>query len=141
MAPRVNHPELPDAARLDAHLMAVAREAGHDARMRTAPNPWVGCAIARDGEVVGVGATQPPGGPHAEVEALRAAGGRARGATAYVTLEPCSHHGRTPPCVDALVDAGIVRVVLAVEDPDPQVAGAGIAALRDRGVVVDVGTG
>src|SRR5262245_18306238 len=130
-----------DAAMRDAELMNAALEAGRAARTRAAPNPWVGCVIVHDGEIVGAGATQPPGGPHAEVEALRAAAGRARGATAYVTLEPCGHHGRTPPCVDALVDAGVARVVVALEDPDPLVAGQGIAALRARGVEVDVGVG
>src|SRR5215471_8816820 len=119
--------------------MRSALDAGRAARPRTAPNPWVGCVIVRDGEVVGAGATQPPGGPHAEVEALRAAGERARGATAYVTLEPCAHHGRTPPCVDALVQAGVARVVVAVEDPDPHVAGRGVARLREHGVDVVVG--
>jgi diaminohydroxyphosphoribosylaminopyrimidine deaminase/5-amino-6-(5-phosphoribosylamino)uracil reductase len=95
----------------------------------------------RDGEVVGEGATQAPGGAHAEVEALRSAGERARGATVYATLEPCSHQGRTGPCVAALVDAGVARVVVALEDPDPQVAGRGIAQLREHGVTVDVGIG
>ncbi len=95
----------------------------------------------RDGEVVGEGATQPPGGAHAEIEALRAAGDRARGATVYTTLEPCSHQGRTGPCAVALAEAGVARVVVALEDPDPQVAGQGIAQLRDRGLTVDVGVG
>jgi diaminohydroxyphosphoribosylaminopyrimidine deaminase/5-amino-6-(5-phosphoribosylamino)uracil reductase len=99
----------------------------------------VGCVLVRDGTVVGEGATQPPGQAHAEVEALRAAGERARGATAYVTLEPCAHHGRTPPCTDALLDAGLARVVVAIGDPDPDVGGAGIAALRARDVAVDLG--
>ena len=104
------------------------------ARRHSPPNPWVGCVIVRDGEVVGEGATEPPGGPHAEVVALARAGERARGATAYVTLEPCAHHGRTPPCTDALIDAGVARVVIALEDPDPQVAGAGSARLHDHGI-------
>ena len=90
----------------DAELMRRALALAATARRRTPPNPWVGCLLVRDGEVVGEGATQPPGGPHAEVEALRAAGDRARGATAYATLEPCSHHGRTPPCTDALHRGG-----------------------------------
>src|SRR5262245_55583301 len=103
--------------------MEQALAAGVAARRRTAPNPWVGCVIVRDGEIVGTGATEPPGHAHAEAGALRAAGERARGATAYVTLEPCSFHGRTPPCADALIDAGVARVVVALEDPDTRVAG------------------
>ena len=125
----------------DAAPMAQALALGRGARGRTAPNPWVGCVLVRDGEVVGAGATEPPGGPHAEAVGLAAAGERARGATAYVTLEPCSHHGRTPPCVDALIAAGVVRVVVALEDPDPLVAGAGLAGLRAAGIDVVVGEG
>lgn len=121
--------------------MRLALAQGLTARGRTAPNPWVGCVVVRDGEVVGAGATQQPGGPHAEVEALAAAGDRAQGASVYVTLEPCNHHGRTAPCVGALVAAGVARVVVALVDPDPLVAGTGIAALRARGVRVDVGVG
>jgi diaminohydroxyphosphoribosylaminopyrimidine deaminase/5-amino-6-(5-phosphoribosylamino)uracil reductase len=120
--------------------MQRAIELARGVRRRTAPNPWVGAVVVRDGEVVGEGATSPPGGPHAEVHALRAAGGAAAGATVYVTLEPCSHHGRTPPCADGLLDAGVARVVVAMEDPDPRVAGRGIAAMRAAGVRVDVGT-
>jgi diaminohydroxyphosphoribosylaminopyrimidine deaminase/5-amino-6-(5-phosphoribosylamino)uracil reductase len=111
------------------------------ARRRSAPNPWVGCVLARGGEIVGEGATEMPGAAHAEVAALRAAGDRARGATAYATLEPCAHHGRTPPCVDALVEAGVTRVVVALEDPDPLVSGSGVVGLRERGVDVEVGVG
>ena len=103
------------------------------------PNPRVGCVIVRDGEAVGTGWHEKTGGPHAEVLALRAAGARARGATAYVSLEPCSHHGRTPPCVDALIDAGIARVVAAMQDPNSQVAGSGFAALRAAGIEVESG--
>ncbi len=123
----------------DAELMRRALALAATARRRTPPNPWVGCLLVRDGEVVGEGATLPPGSAHAEVEALRAAGDRARGATAYVTLEPCSHHGRTPPCADALIDADVAGVVVAIQDPDRNVSGQGIARLRERGVTVDVG--
>jgi diaminohydroxyphosphoribosylaminopyrimidine deaminase / 5-amino-6-(5-phosphoribosylamino)uracil reductase len=105
----------------------------------TQPNPRVGCVIAHGDEVIGTGFHQRAGEPHAEVYALREAAERARGATAYVTLEPCAHHGRTPPCADALVAAGVRRVVIAAEDPFPQVAGRGIGKLRDAGVMVDVG--
>ncbi|NJD06315.1 MAG: bifunctional diaminohydroxyphosphoribosylaminopyrimidine deaminase/5-amino-6-(5-phosphoribosylamino)uracil reductase RibD, partial [Methylococcaceae bacterium] len=105
----------------------------------THPNPAVGCVLVRDGGVVGEGWTQPPGGPHAEVEALRAAGEAALGATAYVTLEPCCHHGRTPPCSDALIAAGIARVVAAMVDPNPRVAGNGLAQLRAAGIEVSEG--
>lgn len=105
----------------------------------TWPNPSVGCVIVRDGRVVGRGTTQPGGRPHAETEALARAGEAARGAAAYVSLEPCSHHGRTAPCAEALIAAGVARVVAAVEDPDPRIAGAGIARLRDVGVAVETG--
>ena len=107
----------------------------------TSPNPPVGCVIARDASIVGEGATQPPGEAHAEVVALAAAGAAAKGATAYVTLEPCSHHGRTPPCADALIDAGLAKVVVAVGDPDENVAGEGLRKLRDAGIDVEVGDG
>jgi diaminohydroxyphosphoribosylaminopyrimidine deaminase/5-amino-6-(5-phosphoribosylamino)uracil reductase len=107
---------------------------------RVWPNPAVGCVIVdAKGFVVGHGFTQPGGRPHAETEALRMAGASAQGATAYVTLEPCSHHGKTPPCADALIGAGIARCVVALEDPDPRVNGAGIKRLRDAGIAVDVG--
>jgi diaminohydroxyphosphoribosylaminopyrimidine deaminase/5-amino-6-(5-phosphoribosylamino)uracil reductase len=105
-----------------------------------APNPAVGCVIvAPDGAVVGRGCTQPGGRPHAETVALAMAGSAARGATAYVTLEPCSHHGVTPPCADALIAAGIARVVAAVADPDPRVSGSGLSRLRAAGLAVDTG--
>ena len=103
------------------------------------PNPAVGCVIERDGRVVGRGWTQPGGRPHAETEALARAGAAARGGTAYVSLEPCCHWGRTPPCTDALIAAGLRRVVVALEDPDPRVAGAGFERLRAAGLAVEVG--
>jgi diaminohydroxyphosphoribosylaminopyrimidine deaminase/5-amino-6-(5-phosphoribosylamino)uracil reductase len=106
---------------------------------RVWPNPAVGCVIARDGRVVGRGWTQPGGRPHAETEALARAGDQAQGATAYVTLEPCCHWGQTPPCADALIAAGVRRVVVAVEDPDPRVAGGGLARLHTAGLVVETG--
>ena len=102
------------------------------------PNPMVGCVIVKDGEVVGEGWHQQFGGPHAEVHALKAAGERAKGATMYVTLEPCSHHGRTPPCADAVVAAGLVRVVVGARDPNPVVDGRGIERIRAAGIEVEV---
>lgn len=105
----------------------------------TDPNPRVGCVLFRDGTVVGEGWHERAGGPHAEVHALQAAGDAARGATAYVTLEPCSHHGRTAPCADALVDAGVARVVAATVDPNPRVAGQGLERLRQAGIEVASG--
>ena len=126
--------------------MRRAVELASTVRGVTSPNPWVGCVVVpggpgADGGSTFGGATSPPGGPHAEVAALAAAGGAARGATLYVTLEPCTHHGRTPPCTDAIVDAGVTRVVVGVEDPDPRVAGRGMAALRAAGVEVTLGVG
>jgi diaminohydroxyphosphoribosylaminopyrimidine deaminase / 5-amino-6-(5-phosphoribosylamino)uracil reductase len=103
------------------------------------PNPAVGCVIVGEGRAVGRGWTQPGGRPHAEAEALRRAGTAARGSTVYVSLEPCCHWGRTPPCTDALIDAGVARVVVAVADPDARVAGGGIARLRAAGLAVEVG--
>ena len=104
-----------------------------------APNPLVGCVLVKDDIIVGHGWTQPGGRPHAETEALRRAGPAARGATAYVTLEPCAHHGKTPPCASALIDAGVAHVHVAVVDPDPRTAGQGVQMLRDAGITVDVG--
>ncbi|MDQ1437064.1 MAG: diaminohydroxyphosphoribosylaminopyrimidine deaminase [Acidimicrobiaceae bacterium] len=121
--------------------MRRAVEVAASVRATTSPNPWVGAlVVTADGRTY-EGATRPPGGPHAEIVALDAAGDAARGATLYSTLEPCSHHGRTPPCTDAVVAAGIARVVIGIEDPDPQVAGQGIAALQGAGIAVDVGIG
>src|SRR5271165_4791491 len=120
--------------------MALAVELAHTVRTKTSPNPWVGCVIVdKSGEIVGEGATAAYGGPHAEAAAVSAAGERARGATAYVTLEPCAHHGKTPPCTDALITAGVSRVVVGVRDPDPKVAGAGLRALQAAGVAVSAG--
>lgn len=124
----------------EAEAMAHAIEHATSVRSRTSPNPWVGAVVLdANGNVVGVGSTEPPGGAHAEVIAIAAAGVAAAVATLVVTLEPCSHHGRTPPCVDAIVAAGIARVVVGVHDPDRRVAGRGVAALRAAGVTVEVG--
>ena len=121
--------------------MDYALRLGRRAIGTTAENPPVGCVVVRDGRVLGVGWTQPGGRPHAETEALKMAADAARGAIAYVTLEPCAHHGRTGPCAEALVMAGVTRVVIAIEDPDPRVSGRGIAILRAAGVAVEVGVG
>ena len=123
-----------DAAHMRAALGLARRGLGN-----TWPNPAVGCVLVRDGRVVGRGWTQPGGRPHAETEALARAGEAARGATAYVTLEPCSHWGRTPPCCDALIRAGVKRVVVAAGDPDSRVDGRGLARLREAGVAVETG--
>ncbi|WP_165666317.1 bifunctional diaminohydroxyphosphoribosylaminopyrimidine deaminase/5-amino-6-(5-phosphoribosylamino)uracil reductase RibD [Metapseudomonas otitidis] len=123
----------------DQAFMARALELARKGLYSTHPNPRVGCVIVRDGQVVGEGWHARAGEPHAEVHALRQAGERARGATAYVTLEPCSHHGRTPPCADALVNAGIARVVAAMQDPNLQVAGRGLLRLMDAGIAVQSG--
>ena len=133
----------------DVELMRRAMALAATVRSTTAPNPWVGCVVvppagehaAADAGVTVLfeGATAPPGGAHAEVAALSASGGAARGATLYVTLEPCAHHGRTPPCTEAIIAAGVSRVVVAIVDPDPQVAGRGIAALRGAGIEVTLG--
>jgi diaminohydroxyphosphoribosylaminopyrimidine deaminase / 5-amino-6-(5-phosphoribosylamino)uracil reductase len=124
---------------MDARFMALALTLGRRGLGLTWPNPAVGAVIVKDGLIVGRGWTQAGGRPHAEVEALRRAGADARGATLYVTLEPCSHHGKSPPCADAVVAAGIARVVSALEDPNPEVAGAGHARLRAAGLAVDIG--
>jgi diaminohydroxyphosphoribosylaminopyrimidine deaminase/5-amino-6-(5-phosphoribosylamino)uracil reductase len=124
---------------LDAAYMARALELAARGEGYVEPNPMVGCVIVRDGEVVGEGWHQRFGGPHAEVEALQVAGARARGATMYVTLEPCCHHGKTPPCTKAIIAAGISRLVCAQRDPFDQVAGKGIETLNAAGIDVDVG--
>lgn len=127
--PRVNH----------QIYMQRALELAAQGRFSTHPNPMVGCVIVANGEIVGEGWHERAGEPHAEVHALRQAGERARGATAYVTLEPCSHFGRTPPCADALINAGLKCVVVAMQDPNPQVSGEGIARLQAQGIDVKVG--
>lgn len=119
--------------------MALALSLGRRGLGRCWPNPAVGCVIVRDGRIVGRGHTQPGGRPHAEPVALAQAGELARGATAYVTLEPCSHYGKTPPCALALIEAGVARVVVAVEDSDGRVSGNGFRMLREAGIQVDVG--
>lgn len=126
----------PDAA---ARLMARALRLAEAGRYTTHPNPRVGCVLWRDGEIVGEGAHLRAGEPHAEVHALLQAGARAQGATAFVTLEPCNHHGRTPPCSEALIAAGVQRVVAAMPDPNPLVAGQGLERLRAAGIAVEVG--
>ena len=136
--------EAPKISPIDAtHMRAALALAGRGLG-RTWPNPSVGCLLVRHdgsagGQVVGRGWTQPGGRPHAETEALRRAGEAARGATAYVSLEPCAHTGKTPPCADALIAAGVSRVVAAIEDPDSRVSGRGLARLREAGIPVDLG--
>ncbi|MEO0357959.1 MAG: bifunctional diaminohydroxyphosphoribosylaminopyrimidine deaminase/5-amino-6-(5-phosphoribosylamino)uracil reductase RibD [Pseudomonadota bacterium] len=123
----------------DLRWMTTALALGRRGQGRVWPNPAVGCVLVKDGCVVGRGWTQPGGRPHAEVMALAQAGDAARGATAFVTLEPCAHHGQTGPCADALVQSGIARCVVATQDPDPRVAGKGIGILRNAGIPVDLG--
>lgn len=123
----------------DHGYMARALRLAQRGLYTTTPNPRVGCVLVKDGAIIGEGWHQQAGGPHAEVYALNAAGKAARGATAYVTLEPCSHHGRTPPCAEALIDAGVARVVAAMQDPNPQVAGQGLAMLAAAGIVAECG--
>jgi diaminohydroxyphosphoribosylaminopyrimidine deaminase/5-amino-6-(5-phosphoribosylamino)uracil reductase len=123
----------------DSRWMAQALRLAEQGLYSTSPNPRVGCVLVAGENIVGSGWHQRAGEPHAEVYALREAGEAARGSTAYVTLEPCSHHGRTPPCADALIGAGVARVVIAVQDPNPQVAGEGIEKLRAAGMVVECG--
>ena len=126
----------------DQRFMRRALDLAHSAMYRTSPNPRVGCVLVRDGKVLGEGATLAAGQDHAEVQAVKQAwerGHEVRGATAYVTLEPCAHHGRTPPCADLLATQGVARVVAALVDPNPLVAGQGLQRLRDAGIQVDVG--
>src|SRR6056297_2763598 len=123
----------------DRRFMALALSLARRGMGRVWPNPAVGCVIVRDGRIVGRGWTQPGGRPHAEAMALAQAGAAARGATAYVTLEPCAHHGQTPPCADALAVAGVARVVSTFSDPDPRVAGRGFARLEAAGIEVVTG--
>src|SRR6185436_2710970 len=125
----------------DQRFMRLALALGRRGLGHTWPNPAVGAVIVKNGVILGRGWTQAGGRPHAETEALKRAGRAARGATLYVTLEPCSHQGKTPPCADAIIRAGIARVVSALEDPNPEVAGKGHAKLRDSGIAVEVGLG
>jgi len=123
----------------DRRFMALALSLGRRGLGRVWPNPAVGCIIVKDGQIIGRGWTADGGRPHAEPQALSEAGKAARGATAYVTLEPCAHHGKTPPCAEALVAAGIARVVIAAGDPDPRVAGRGVVILKSAGIEVETG--
>lgn len=131
-----NEPSSTDAAYMSVALRLAERGLG-----RVWPNPAVGCVLVRGNRIIGRGWTQPGGRPHAETEALRRAGPLARGSTAYVTLEPCAHQGQTPPCAQALITAGISRCVVALRDPDPRVAGKGLAALEAAGIAVELGIG
>lgn len=130
---------LTEQAALDVHYMARALELARKGLYSTHPNPRVGCVIVREGRIVGEGWHARAGEPHAEVHALRQAGELARGATAYVTLEPCSHQGRTPPCANALIEAGVTRVVAAMQDPNPDVSGRGLLRLMNAGIGVQCG--
>src|SRR5690606_25949186 len=129
----------PDNGRSDESYMRLALVLGRRGLGNAWPNPAVGAVVVRNGIIVGRGWTQPGGRPHAETEALRRAGAAARGGTLYVTLEPCSHHGKTPPCAEAVIASGITRVVSALEDPNPQIAGQGHARLRSAGISAEVG--
>ncbi|WMW81625.1 bifunctional diaminohydroxyphosphoribosylaminopyrimidine deaminase/5-amino-6-(5-phosphoribosylamino)uracil reductase RibD [Undibacterium cyanobacteriorum] len=133
------HQTGPGPTSQDVEMMSLALDLAAGASMETAPNPRVGCVLVKDGQIIGRGCTQKVGQAHAEVMALRDAasqGHAVQGATAYVTLEPCSHYGRTPPCANALIEAGVARVVAALEDPNPLVAGRGFAMLREAGIDV-----
>lgn len=124
---------------LDSQMMERALVLANKARITSPPNPWVGCVIVKEGRIIGEGFTQEPGGAHAEVVALKQAKNHTQGATAYVTLEPCSHFGRTPPCVNALIEAGISRLVIGIKDPDLNVQGKGIAKLRAANIDITLG--
>lgn len=128
-------PSLPQ----DSEFMQIALNLAQKGQFTTTPNPCVGCVLVKNNQIIATGFHQKAGQPHAEVMALRQAGEQAKGATAYVTLEPCSHFGRTPPCAKGLIEAGVVRVVIALQDPNPKVAGAGIAMLKQAGIEVSVG--
>jgi len=123
----------------DTRWMRRALRLARRGQGRTTPNPMVGAVIVKAGQLIGQGHHRQAGGPHAEIWALRDAGENARGATIFVTLEPCSHHGRTPPCTDAIIEAGLARVIAAVEDPNPQVSGNGIRKLQEAGIEVELG--
>src|SRR5215813_11734774 len=142
--PRTSRSSSPTSPRPTSRIEPMMRAALALARRslgRTWPNPAVGCVIVKDGMIVGRGRTQDGGRPHAEVDALNQAGEAARGATVYVTLEPCSHVGKSPPCADALIAAGVAKVVSAMEDPNLPVNGRGHVRLRDAGITVEVGEG
>lgn len=124
---------------MNNHYMELAIQMARETIGQTTPNPVVGCVIVNNGEIVGLGAHLKAGEPHAERHALQMAQEKANGATLYVTLEPCSHHGRTPPCADAIVEAGVAKVIIASSDPNPQVAGKGITRMRESGIDVSVG--
>jgi diaminohydroxyphosphoribosylaminopyrimidine deaminase/5-amino-6-(5-phosphoribosylamino)uracil reductase len=130
---------MPEFSAADSAMMARAMRLAAQAEYTAHPNPMVGCVLVNNGEIVGEGWHEVAGAAHAEINALRVAGDAARGSTAYVTLEPCVHHGKTPPCVDALVAAGVSEVVVALEDPFPAVSGSGLAALRSAGMIVRKG--
>ncbi|MSP31792.1 MAG: bifunctional diaminohydroxyphosphoribosylaminopyrimidine deaminase/5-amino-6-(5-phosphoribosylamino)uracil reductase RibD [Pseudolabrys sp.] len=130
-----------DTSAADKRFMALALALGRRGLGNTWPNPAVGAVIVKDGVILGRGWTQKGGRPHAEIEALRRAKKSAQGATLYVTLEPCSHQGKSPPCADGIIKAGMTRVVSALEDPNPEVAGAGHRKLTERGIKVDIGLG
>ncbi len=134
-----NLPEHSPGNPIDPHYMQRCLELAQRAIGRTAPNPMVGCVIVKNGEIIGEGFHPKAGEPHAEIFALRAAGEKAQGATLYVNLEPCNHHGRTPPCSEAVIASGVARVVIGMVDPNPQVAGSGIAKIRTQGIPVTVG--
>jgi diaminohydroxyphosphoribosylaminopyrimidine deaminase / 5-amino-6-(5-phosphoribosylamino)uracil reductase len=128
-----------NSAKTDDYFMGLALKLAAKGAGWVSPNPMVGAVVVREGEVVGRGWHRRYGGPHAEVEALKAAGNQARGATVYVTLEPCNHHGKTPPCTEALLAAGVRRVMAATPDPNPRVSGGGADFLRDKGIQVEMG--